>query len=131
MDQVWIQTQGGIFDRTTSKGDPETVKILDRATVGVHYLCPVKNRVPLWFLRLRTQLHRDKSPYVKTLPSQVRLDRQRAQRYDERLLKTKDFMRDPTRTMPMFKEVLQKTTIASFVDSTTGNHKHEQNQNGC
>ena len=55
---------------------------------------------------------------MRPLPSQAQMDRQRARRYSDGLLRTKDFMIDPATNLPMGKEVLQKTKIALFVDST-------------
>ena len=50
------------FDSATSNGEPETFRTMDKATVGLHYLSPVKkpasltDRVPPWFETLRSEL---------------------------------------------------------------------------
>ena len=112
------------FDTATSKGNPEDVKNLEKASIGMHYLRPVKkptlllDRIPPWFERVREGLHKDKSSLVKPLPSKVKLSVQRPARYDDQLLKSRDFMRDVTTLLPMGKEMLQKTRIALLMDST-------------
>ena len=112
------------FETASSKGNPEDVRNLERASIGIHYLRPVKNptllldRIPPWFERVREDLHRDRSSLVKPLPSKVKLAVQRPARYDEQLMRSRDFMRDVTTLLPMGKEMLQKTRIALFMDST-------------
>ena len=112
------------FETASSKGNPEDVRNLERASIGVHYLRPVKNptllldRIPPWFERVREDLHRDRSSLVKPLPSKMKLTVQRPARYDEQLMRSRDFMRDVTTLLPMGKEMLQKTRIALFMDST-------------
>ena len=67
------------FETATSKGSPEDVENLEKATIGVHYLKPVKkptlllDRIPPWFERVREDLHKDKSSLVRSLPSKVKL----------------------------------------------------------
>ena len=62
------------FETATSKGSPEDVENLEKATIGVHYLRPVKkptlllDRIPPWFERVREDLHKDKSSLVRSLP---------------------------------------------------------------
>ena len=76
------------FETTTSKGNPEDVRNLDKASIGMHFLRPVKkptlllDRIPPWFERLREDLHRGKSSLVKPLPSKVKLAAQRYGRHD-------------------------------------------------
>ena len=112
------------FETATSKGDPEDVENLEKATIGMHYLRPVKkptlllDRIPPWFERVRENLHKDKSSLVRPLPSKVKLAVQRPARYDDQLMRSRDFMRDVTTLLPMGKEMLQKTRIALFMDST-------------
>ena len=112
------------FETVTSKEDAEAVRTLERATIGAHYLRPVKravfhpDRYPKLFERLRSDLRSDNFPYIKPLPSHVKLSKQQAGRYAGSLFRNKDFMRDPVTLVPNGKEVLQKTTIVSFVDST-------------
>ena len=112
------------FETATSKGNPEDVENLEKATIGMHYLRPVKkptlllNRIPPWFERVRENLHKDKSSLVRPLPSKVKLAVQRPARYDDQLMRSRDFMRDVTTLLPMGKEMLQKTRIALFMDST-------------
>ena len=112
------------FGTATSKGSPEDVENLEKATIGVHYLRPVKkptlllDRIPPWFERVRENLHKDKSSLVRPLPSKVKLAIQRPARYDDQLMRSRDFMRDITTLLPMGKDMLQKTRIALFMDST-------------
>ena len=112
------------FETATSKGDPEDVENLGKATIGMLYLRPVKkptlllDRIPPWFERVRENLHKDKSSLVRPLPSKVKLAVQRPARYDDQLMRSRDFMRDVTTLLPMGKEMLQKTRIALFMDST-------------
>ena len=112
------------FETATSKGNPEDVENLEKATIGVHYLRPVKkptlllDRIPPWFERVRENLHKDKSSLVRPLPSNVKLAIQRPTRYDDQLMRSRDFTRDVTTLLPMGEEMLQKTRIALFMDST-------------
>ena len=112
------------FETATSKGEPENTKALEKASIGKHYLRPVKkptllmDRIPPWFERVKEELHKDNSPFKKPLPSKVKLGTQRPARYDEQLLRRRVFMRDLATLLPMGKEMLQKTRIALFVDST-------------
>ena len=97
------ETSSQKFEIATSKGDPETLRTLDRATIGAHNLLTFKKPVLLtdryhpWFERLRNALQRDRdgSPYVRQLPSPITFDRQRAGRYEKKLLRKRDFMRYP------------------------------------
>ena len=79
------------FETATSKGEPENVRTLEKASVGKKYLRSQKkptlllNRIPPWFERVKEDLHREKSPSVKRLPSKVKLGMQRPARYDEQL----------------------------------------------
>ena len=90
----------------------------------MHYLRPVKkptlllDRIPSWFERVKEDLHRDKFPLTRPLLSKVKLKTQRPARYDEQLLRSRNFERDLTTLLPMGKEDLQKTRIALFIDST-------------
>ena len=74
------------FHSATTEGDPDTVRTLNKATVGMHYLRPIKKpaslaaHVPPCFEKLRCELHRVRFSYVSPLPSQAQLNRQRAQR---------------------------------------------------
>ena len=112
------------FKTTASKGEPENAKAFEKASIAMHYVRPVTkptllmDRIPPWFERVREELHKDKSLFVKPLPSKVKLGSQRPARYDEQLLRSRDFMRDSATLLFMGKEMLQKTTIALFVDST-------------
>ena len=76
------------------------------------------DRIPPWFERVKEDLHKDKSPFVKPLPSKVKLGTQQPVRYVEQLLQSRNFKRDLTTLLPMGKEILQKTRIALFIDST-------------
>ena len=112
------------FETATSKGDPEDVRNLEKTSIGMHYLRPVKkptlllDRIPPWFERVRENLHKDKSSLVKPLSSKVKLSVQRPARYNDQLLKSRVFMRDVTTLLSMGKEMLQKTRIALLMDST-------------
>ena len=112
------------FETATSRGEPETVKSLEKASIGVHYLRPVKkptlslDRIPPWFERVKEDLQRDRSSLARPLPPRMKLAVQRPARYDEQLLRSRDFKRDLSTLLPMGKEVLQKTRIALFIDST-------------
>ena len=102
------------FDTATSKGNPEDVKNLEKASIGMHYLRPVKkpvlllDRIPPWFERVRENLHKDKSSLVKPLPSKIKLSAQRPARYDDQLLKSRDFMRDVTTLLPWAKKCYRR-----------------------
>ena len=58
----------------TSRGDREKERTLEKATIGAHYLRLVKrvvfqpDRYPPWFERLRANLQKADSPYIKPLP---------------------------------------------------------------
>ena len=112
------------FDTATSKGDPENVRNLEKATIGVHYLRPVKkptlplDHIPQWFERVEEDLRKDRSSLMRPLLARTRLDMQRPARYDEQLLRGRDFKRDLAALLPMGKEMLQKTRIALLIDST-------------
>ena len=109
------------------------MKALDKASIGAHYLRPVTkpmllpDRFPPWFEKLRKELQRVKSPYVSPLRTHVKLAKQQASMYDERLFQTRDFMMDPATPLPMGKEVLQKTKIGLFEDSTLKASSHLNN----
>ena len=70
-----------------------------------------------WFERLRRDLQRDNSSYFQPLQPANKLTRQRPGRFAEDSLQTKNCKR-PITLMPMRKDLLQKTRIALFVDST-------------
>ena len=112
------------FDTATSKGDPKNVQNLEKASIGMHYLRPVKkptlllDRIPQWFERVEEDLRKDRSSLMRPLSSRTKLDIQRPARYDEQLLRGRDFKRDLSAFLPMGKEVLQTTRIALFIDST-------------
>ena len=112
------------FETATNKGEPENAKTLEKASIGMHYLRLVKkptlflDRIPPWFEMVREDLHKNKAPCVKPLPTKGKLGTQRSARYDEQLLRSRDFMRDLATLLPMGKEMLQKTRVALFVDST-------------
>ena len=112
------------FDTGTSKGDPENVQNLEKASIGMHYLRPMNkptlllDRIPQWFERVEEDLRKDMSSLTRPLSSRTKLDIQRPARYDEQLLRGKDFKRDLSALLPMGKKVLQKTSIALFIDST-------------
>ena len=121
------------IEKALSKGNLSTVKTLDKASIVVHYLRPVTkpmllpDRFPPWFEQLRKELQRVKSPYVSSLRTHVKLAKQQASMYDERLFQTRDFMMDPATPFPMGKEVLQKTRIGLFEDSTLKARSHLNN----
>ena len=46
------------------------------------------DRTPPWFEIVEEDLHKDKSPFVKPLPSKVKLGTERPSRYDEQLLRS-------------------------------------------
>ena len=112
------------FDTATSKGDPKNVQNLEKGSIGMHYLRPMKkptllpDRIPQWFERVEEDLRKDRSSLTRPLSSRTKLDIQRPARYDEQLLRGRDFKRDLSALLPMGKEVLQKTRIALFMDST-------------
>ena len=95
-----------------------------KASIGVHYLRPVKkptlslDHIPPWFERMKEDLQRDRCSLTKPLSSRIKLATQRPARYDEQLLRSRDFKRDLTTLLPMGKEMLQKTRITLFIDST-------------
>ena len=87
------------FDTATSKGDPENVRNLVKATIGVHYLRPVQkptlllDHIPQWFERVEEDLRKDRSSLMRPLWTRTRLDMQRPARYDEQLLRGRDTSR--------------------------------------
>ena len=114
------------YASANSKGDQTTQRTIERANIGVVYTRPVKppvftndGGVPPWFERLRRDLQNSNSAYLQPLqPSTERLTRQRPGRFVENLLQLKNYARDPITLLPMGKDLLQKTRIALFVDST-------------
>ena len=114
------------FASANSKGDQTTQRTIERANIGVVYTRPVKTPVftsdggvPPWFERLRRDLQNSNSTYLQPLqPSTERLTRQRPGRFRENHLQSKNYARDPITLLPMGKDLLQKTRIALFVDST-------------
>ena len=98
------------------------MRTLERATIGAHYLRPVErtvfqpDRYPPWFGRLRADLRKGDSPYIKPFHQHLKLSKQQAGRYAQSLFRNKDFMRDPVTLLPMGKEVLQKVRIVLYVD---------------
>ena len=109
------------FEVATGRKDPATQKKIEKATVGVLYNRPVKKPVfstdgcPPWFNRLRADLERANSSYLRTPNNFVR---QRPGRFDQHRLQSKNDARNPITILPMGKDLLQKTRIAFFVDST-------------
>ena len=55
---------------------------------------------------------------MKPLPVTVNLAEQRQAGYDEQFFSKRDYARDLTTLLPMVKDVLQKTRVAFFIDST-------------
>ena len=112
------------FNTATSKGDPENMRSLEKASIGMHYLRPVKkptlllDHIPQWFARVEEDLRKDRSSLMRPLSSRTRLDIQQPARYDQQMLRGRDFKRDLSALLPMGKEMLQKTRIALFMDST-------------
>ena len=114
------------FASANSKGYQTTQHTIERANIGVVYTRPVKppvftndGGVPPWFERLLRDLPNSNSTYLQPLqPSTERLSRQRPGRFGENHLKSKNYARDPITLLPMGKDLLQKTRIALFVDST-------------
>ena len=100
------------------------MQILEKASIGMHYLRPVKkptlllDRIPQCFERVEEDLRKNRSSLMRPLPSRTKLDIQRPARYYEQLLRGRDFKRDLSALLPMGKEVLQKTRIALFMDPT-------------
>ena len=112
------------FETATNNGEPENVKNLEKASIRAHYLRPVKkltmslDRIPPWFKRMKEDLQRDRCSLTKPLSSRIKLATQRPARYDEQLLRGRDFKKDLTTLLPMGIEMLQKRRIALFIDST-------------
>ena len=112
------------FEETTSKGDPATQRTIEKATIWVLYIRPMKkpvftlDRYPPWFERLKRDLEKDNSTQLKPRQPANRLTRQGPGRYDEKRLRTKNYAKDPVTMLPMGKDLLQRTRNASFVDST-------------
>ena len=73
---------------------------------------------PPWFNRLRRGLENDNSTYLQPLQSTNRLIRQQPGLYDEDRLQTKNYARYLITLLSMGKDLLQKTRIAFFGDST-------------
>ena len=74
---------------------------------------------PPWFECLRRDLQRDNSSYLQPIQDMSeRFTRQRPGRFAENQLQTKNYARDPITLLQMGKDLLQKTRIALFVDST-------------
>ena len=109
------------FEVATGAGDLATRQKIEKATVGVLYNRPVKKPVftqdacPPWFNRMRAELEKVNSTYMRIPDSFLR---QRPGRFDEERLQTKNYARNPITILPMGKDLLQKTRIAFFVDST-------------
>ena len=109
-----------------NKGDQTTQRIIEKANIGVVYNRPVKppiftndGRVPPWFERLRRELQNSDSTYLQPLQAtNERLARQRPGRFGESHLQSKNYARNPITLLPLGKDLLQKTRIALFVDST-------------
>ena len=112
------------FESATGKGDQATQRTIEKATIGVLYTRPVKrsiftaNGCPPWFERLRRDIQRDNSSYFQPLQPANKVTRQRPGRFAEDRLQSKNYARDPITLLPMGKDLLQKTRIAFFVDST-------------
>ena len=114
------------FASANSKGDQTTQRIIEKANIGVVYNRPVKppiftndGGVPPWFERLRRELQNSNSTYLQPLQAtNERLARQRPGRFRGSHLQSKNYARNPITLLPMGKDLLQKTRIALFVDST-------------
>ena len=76
------------------------------------------DRIPPWFETVNEDLQRDRSSLAKPQSPRIKLAIQRPARYDEQLQRSRDFKRDLSTLLPMGKEMLQKTRIAIFMDST-------------
>ena len=114
------------FASANSRGDQTTQRTIEKANIGVVYNRPVKppifandGGVPPWFERLRRELQNSNSTYLQPLQAtNDRLARQRPGRFGENHLQSKNYARNPITLLPMGKDLLQKTRIALFVDST-------------
>ena len=114
------------FASANSKGDQTTQRIIEKANIGVVYNRPVKppiftndGRVPPWFERLWRELQNSDSTYLQPLQAtNERLARQRPGRFGESHLQSKNYAWNPITLLPMGKDLLLKTRIALFVDST-------------
>ena len=114
------------FASANSKGDQRIQQTIEKANIGVVYNRPVKppvftsdGGVPPWFERLRRELQNSKSTYMQPLQTtNERFARQRPGRFGENHLQSKHYARNPITLLPMGKDLLQKTRIALFVDST-------------
>ena len=124
------------FASANSKGDQTTQRTIERANIGVVYTRPVKppvftndGGVPRWLERLRRDfLQNNNSTYLQPFqPSIERLTRQRPGRFGENHLQSKNYARDPITLLPMGKDLLQKTRIALFVDSTIKSSYNSKN----
>ena len=86
------------FETATGTGDLATRQKIEKATVGVLYNRPVKKPVftrdgcPPWFNRMRAELERVNSTYMRVPDNFLR---QRPGRFDEDRLRTKNYARDP------------------------------------
>ena len=76
------------------------------------------DRISPWFERMKEDLQKDTCSLTKPLSSRIKLATQRPARFDEQLLRSRDFKRDLITLLPMGKEMLQKTRIALFIEST-------------
>ena len=114
------------FASANSRGDQTTQRTIEKANIGVVYNRLVKppifandGGVPPWFERLRRELQNSNSTYLQPLQAtNNRLARQRPGRFGENHLQSKNYARNPITLLPMGKDLLQKTRIALFVDST-------------
>ena len=114
------------FASANSRGDQTTQRTIEKANIGVVYNRPVKppifandGGVPPWFERLRRELQNSNSTYLQPLQAtNDRLARHRPGRFGENHLQSKNYARNPITLLPMGKDLLQKTRIALFVDST-------------
>ena len=114
------------FASANSRGDQTTQRTIEKANIGVVYNRPVKppifandGGVPPWFERLTRELQNSNSTYLQPLQAtNERLARQRPGRLGENHLQSTNYARNPITLLPMGKDLLQKTRIALFVDST-------------
>ena len=114
------------FASANSRGDQTTQRTIEKANIGVVYNRPVKppifandGAVPPWFERLRRELQNSNSTYLQPLQAtNDRLAPQRPGRFGANHLQSKNYARNPITLLPMGKDLLQKTRIALFVDST-------------
>ena len=107
------------FETATSKGEPENTKELEKASIRKHYFRPVKK--PTLIMDRNPPMVREserRATQGQFAIRELKLGTQRPARYDEQLLRRRVFIRDLATLLPMGKEMLQKTRIALFVDST-------------